>query len=399
MKSYQLQELVEISGGGTPNRKVPEYWNGNIPWVTVKDFKGAWLVSSMDSITDAGLANSASKLIPSGTVIVPTRMALGKAAINTVDVAINQDLKALKVKDPAKLNRDYLFRFVMNKAEYFESKGKGATVKGITLDVLKELPVTLPPLEEQKRIAAILDKADEIRRKRQQAIELADQFLKSVFLDMFGDPATNPLGWPLKELQELAIDKDGIKCGPFGTQLNKAEFTTFGVPLWGIKHVNRHFGFETNEFISHEKAVQLSGYSLIPDDIVMTRKGTVGNASVYPAAFPLGMMHSDLLRVRLNQGVCKPAFLSYQLRISRDIGRQIQMVSSGAIMAGINVSKLKSIQVLVPPLALQAKFVALSDAVFSHTLRYRDHSSGIDSLLGSLAQRAFKGELTSAVPA
>ena len=99
---------------------------------------------------------------------------------------------------------------------------------------------SLPPLPEQRRIAAILDKADAIRRKRQEAIRLTDQFLRSAFLEMFGDPASNRKGFPRVKLSDLAA-ADGIKCGPFGTQLSKSEYRSAGVPLWGIKHVNVHF--------------------------------------------------------------------------------------------------------------------------------------------------------------
>src|SRR5690606_12774049 len=164
------------------------------------------LSKTEDYITADAIKNSASNLIPAGSIIVPTRMALGKVATNLVDMAINQDLKALIIKDEKKLDKRYFLRFLESKADYLEKQGKGATVKGITLDVLKGLEVPLPPLEEQKRIAAILDKADAIRRKRQQAIKLADDFLRSVFLEMFGDPVTNPKGWEVKALGDLCED-------------------------------------------------------------------------------------------------------------------------------------------------------------------------------------------------
>ncbi|MDB4806910.1 restriction endonuclease subunit S [Pseudomonadales bacterium] len=197
-----LSEIVDIRGGGTPSKKVEEYWGGEIPWASVKDFKSEELSSTQDYITELGVNNSATNIIPAGNIIVPTRMALGKVAINSVDMAINQDLKALIVKDEGVLDKNYLMRFLQSKSSYIKGEGKGATVKGITLDVLNELEVPLPfennaekSLKEQVRLAAILEKADSIRRKRQQSIKLADEFLRSVFLDVFGDPVTNPKGW------------------------------------------------------------------------------------------------------------------------------------------------------------------------------------------------------------
>lgn len=194
MRVEKLGNLVSITGGGTPDRSNPSFWGGDVPWVTVKDFKSLEITGATEHITTAGLEGSASNLIAAGTIIVPTRMALGKAAINTKPVAINQDLKALRIVDPTVVDRDYLFRLLLSKSSYLESQGKGATVKGITLDVLRELDVPLPPKKEQQRIATILEKADSLRRKRQEAIRLADELMRAVFMDMFGglDTASCP---------------------------------------------------------------------------------------------------------------------------------------------------------------------------------------------------------------
>ena len=111
-----------------------------------------------------------------------------------------------------------------------------------------------------------------------------------------------------------------------------------------------------NDFISFEKASELADYSILPLDVVMTRKGTVGNCAVYPQGWKLGIMHSDLLRIRLDHRKCLPVFLAWQLSLSRDIDHQITALSSGAVMAGINVSRLKEIRVFIPPMILQSEF-------------------------------------------
>ncbi|MCF6178114.1 MAG: restriction endonuclease subunit S, partial [Geopsychrobacter sp.] len=187
-----LGEVVDIKGGGTPSRSIAKYWDGQIPWATVKDLKGVTLSETQEHVSLEGVNNSAANIIPAGNIIIATRMALGKAAVNTVDMSINQDLKALKCN--GKVDARYLLHFLNSKASFLEKSGKGATVKGITLDVVRDLKIPLPSLPEQRRIAAILDKADAIRRKRQQAIGLTEEFLRSVFLDMFGDPVLNPKG-------------------------------------------------------------------------------------------------------------------------------------------------------------------------------------------------------------
>lgn len=209
MNQVPLGDLVTIIGGGTPDRDNPTYWDGDIPWITVKDFKSFEICGSQENITKAGLNGSASNLIPAGTIIIPTRMALGKVAISEVDVAINQDLKALQLRDKKVIDRNYLFHFFLSKTAYLESCGQGATVKGITLDVLRNLQVPLPKLSEQKRIAGILEKADSVRRKCSKAIDLAEKLLRAVFIEMYGDPTNNPKDWPVREMGDIIEFKGG----------------------------------------------------------------------------------------------------------------------------------------------------------------------------------------------
>ena len=143
------------------------------------------------------------------------------------------------------------------------------------------------------------------------------------------------------------------------TQLQQHEFTKDGVPLWGIKHVNSGFSFPTDEFVTSEKAKKLASYSLIAGDLVMTRKGTIGNCHIYPTAFDDGITHSDLLRLRVSPDRANSQFICSQFGYSRKIQRQLEMMSPGAVMPGINVGKLKNLMVEAPPLDLQRRFATI----------------------------------------
>lgn len=386
-----LGDIAEFRGGGTPDKSVAAYWGGDIPWASVKDFKSTTLDQTTDFITHEGVRNSATNIIPAGTIVVPTRMAVGKAAITSVDMAINQDLKAVFPKRD--LSTRFLLQALLASSSELERRASGATVKGITLDVLRGLKIYLPPLPEQKRIAAILDRADEVCRLRREALARLSDLGQAIFFEMFGDPSRNPLGWDKVPLVDCVAEKDDIRCGPFGTQLLKEEFRHEGVPLWGIKQVNRGFLVMTEEFVSKKKAQELGNYDILPGDIVMTRKGTVGNCSVYPDGYVPGIMHSDLLRVRLNREVADPEFISDQLHWSPDIEHQISLISSGAIMQGINVGKLKQISVLRPPIEIQMDYKAKKSALRGHVATAVKHMEALDALFASLQHRAFRGEL------
>lgn len=270
------------------------------------------------------------------------------------------------------------------------------TVAGVGGSLLRARPahvskirIPLPAIDEQRRLAAIFDKAEELRCKRRAALSQLDTLRHSIFHSMFGDAARNPHAFPKRELVELCAKRDDIRCGPFGTQLNKDDFRSSGVPLWGIKNVNRSFELPTQEFLEDTTAERLDSYSILPGDIVMTRKGTVGNCSVYPVGFPQGIMHSDLLRLRLDPRIANARFISDQLHTSRDVAHQVSLISGGAIMAGINVSKLKIIKVLAPPLARQEEYAERVTAVDKIRSRHQSQLSELDALLASLLDQAF----------
>ncbi|MCD2449510.1 restriction endonuclease subunit S [Methylicorpusculum oleiharenae] len=158
-KLKPLGEFIEkIVGGGTPSRSNPDYWGDEIPWVTVKDFATFNPRYSQESISKAGLQNSASHLIPRETLITSTRMGLGKAVIYDIDVAINQDLKALFPKNL--LLTHYLYFWFQYYGRLIEELGSGSTVKGISLSELKKIAFLLPSLPEQTAIAQILTDMD-----------------------------------------------------------------------------------------------------------------------------------------------------------------------------------------------------------------------------------------------
>lgn len=161
--------LKKIIGGGTPSRSRENYWGGNIPWATVKDFASFNPTKTQEYITRKGLENSSSNLVPANTLITATRMGLGRVSVYDVDVAINQDLKALFPKN--NLDREYLYHWFNNNQNYIESLGNGSTVKGITLNDLKSLRFYEVPLEEQKTIANCLSTWDSGIEKLTQLIQ------------------------------------------------------------------------------------------------------------------------------------------------------------------------------------------------------------------------------------
>ena len=210
--------------------------------------------------------------------------------------------------------------------------------------------------QKQNEIVATLSRVENVIACRKRELELLDDLIKARFVEMFGDLANPECSWDKCKFVDACADKDDIKCGPFGTQLSKDEYTTSGIAVWEIPQINTAFLSEPTHFLTEEKAEQLNSYTIIPGDIAMSRKGNVGKCALFPNDYPDGIIHSDVLRIRVDRERLNPAFMVCQLHFSGFVTRQIELVSSGAIMAGVNVTKLKQIYVHVPPMDLQNQF-------------------------------------------
>jgi type I restriction enzyme S subunit len=173
---------------------------------------------------------------------------------------------------------------------------------------------------------------------------------------MFGDLSDPSCKWDKCKLVDACSDSDDIKCGPFGTQLNKDEYMESGIAVWEIPQINTAFQTAPTHFLTEDKAEQLRAYSITSGDIAMSRKGNVGRCAIFPEDYEDGIIHSDVLRIRLDANRVNPLFMMRQLHYSGAVAHQIELVSSGAIMAGINVTKLKQIYVHIPSMDLQNKF-------------------------------------------
>lgn len=389
-----LGELVIIKGGGTPSKQVPEYWGGEIPWASVKDLKSTELEKTIDCITELGLKNSSATLIPAGTIVVPTRMALGKVAKTSVDMAINQDLKALLIKDESVINKNYLIRFLESQAKNIESQGKGATVKGIRLDVLRALEIPLPPMVKQKMLAATLDKADLLRKKRQQAIELIGQFLQSVFWDMFGEPVANTKNWIVLPLTK------GIRSIEAGWSAKGSNLPAsqgqFGVLK--ISSVTSGIFRSAENKAVEGRAIPVGKKLVFPkaDDLLFSRANTrelVAATALVDEDYDHLFLPDKLWRIHTNEKLL-PEFLHYLIQQPKMRDRLTsQATGTSGSMLNISKKKLLETMAIFPPLPIQRRFADIYSRTRRLALKHRAANVETKNLFNSLSQRAFNDQL------
>jgi len=184
-----LGDVCQVIGGGTPSKDRADFYSGDIPWATVRDMRSDVITNTECKITEAAVKSSATNIIPSGNVVIATRVGLGKVCLLGQDTAINQDIRGIVPIDPRVLSVRFLYWWLKSIADLIVAEGAGATVQGVKLPFVKSLKIPVPPLPEQQRIVAILDEAfDGIATARanteknlQNARALFEGHLQSVF--------------------------------------------------------------------------------------------------------------------------------------------------------------------------------------------------------------------------
>ena len=384
----KLGDIFEIGSGGTPSKSHPEYYGGDIPWVKTGDLKSEYLYEVEDFITEEGLKNSSAKLYVPDTVLIAMYGAtIGATSILKMDACTNQACAAFKKND--KVIPEYLYYFLKSQKVKFVKDGVGGAQPNISAGYLKKVEMELPSLDEQRAIVEVLDKTTNIMVMRNQEIASLDNLIKARFVELFGDLANPKCQWKKEKLVDACKNPDDIKCGPFGTQLSKDEYCSSGVAVWEIPQINSGFATQPTHFLTDEKANQLEAYSIKSGDIAMSRKGNVGRCAVFPETMEDGIIHSDVLRIRIDNDLVLPVFMMHQLHYSGAVQHQIELVSSGAIMAGINVTKLKQIEVHIPPLELQQQFAVFVAEVNKSKVAVQKALDETQKLFDSLMQRYF----------
>jgi type I restriction enzyme, S subunit len=349
MKHEALTEFCDLNMGQSPDSKTYNeqgdgmpFYQGNADFGEIHPETRVWCSKPV-------------KVANEGDILISVRAPIGAMNIATETCCIGRGLAALTPKTN-KCSQKYLYYALESKIDVLVSKGTGSTFKAISKKVLAETLVPSYNDEKQQQITDTLSKIDVLITDRKQQLIEMDLLVKSRFIELFGDLADPKCRWTKEKIVDACKNPDDIKCGPFGTQLSKDEYCDSGIAVWEIPQINSGFATQPTHFLTAEKANQLEAYSIKSGDIAMSRKGNVGRCAVFPDTMEDGIIHSDVLRIRVNNELVLPVFMMHQLHYSRAVQHQIELVSSGAIMAGINVTKLKQIEVHIPPMELQKQF-------------------------------------------
>lgn len=379
----RLGDVCTIVSGTTPKSSCPEYWDGDINWVTPAELNNESdvIYESQRKITKQAVIDSSLKPFPAGTVLLSSRAPIGKVAIAGTEMYCNQGFKNLICSD-AIYNR-YLYHYLKNKTEYLNSLGRGATFKEISKSIVEEIEIPLPSLEEQRRIAALLDKVSDLTAKRRQQLYKLDELIKSRFIEFFDACDTYEL------LQDSNIY---ISDGNYSSKYPTAdEFVEEGVPFIRASNMEMNTIIDDNMyFITREKhAILLKGHVKAGDVLITTRGATIGKIACVPPRHEDSNINAQIVLLRCPKNEYNPLFLSWYLKL-KNTQAEIQKLISGSAQPQLPIKRLVQLNLLKPNINLQNQFAAFVEQTEKSKTTICSSLEKLETLKKALMQQYFR---------
>lgn len=388
-----LEDVFEVARGGSPrpiDSFITDDPNG-VNWIMIGDASegSKYISSTKKRIIKEGVKKS--RLVSVGDFLLTNSMSFGKPYILKTSGCIHDGWLVLSPRHD-QIHSDFFYHLLGSDVVYskFKKLAAGAVVKNLNSELVRGVPIPLPPLDEQKRIAAILDKADSIRRKLQQSLRLSDDFLRSVFLDMFGDPVTNPKGWPVHTLTSVIGDsfRNGLSPSTSGTVAGKVLTLSAVTSGTFAPQFLRDAIFDRtpseNQQVTRNTFLVCRGNG----NKSMVGIGVFPEADMPSVSFPDTMIACTIDRRQIEPQYLQAIWLTAKVRKQIDAGAR---TTNGTYK--VNQTLLGSIEFPMPPLELQRIFSAITRAIRSQSAKTRKLAAESEILFSSLQQRAFRGEL------
>lgn len=382
-----LGEVADVIAGQSPPSSTYNYNKDGLPF-----FQGK---------VDFGIkfpkvrvwCNDPVKIAYPNDILISVRAPVGPTNICDVESCIGRGLSSIRARDNSFYK--YIFYFLRSIEHRVSDQGRGSTFNAITQSELREIKIPLPPLPIQKQIAEILEKADEAKQKRKEANKLTDEFLQSVFIEMFGDPVKNPRGWNVKKIKGISsLVTSGST--PLGGNLN---YISNGILFIRSQNVlmNR-IDYSDIVFIDESIHKRMLRTWVKRNDVLFNITGaSIGRVAYFNGENDSANVNQHVCIIRTIKDNVNHIFLSYLISSDSFQSRVIYQ-NAGATRQAFNFEQIKNFDIILPPLSLQQQFAELVNKTEALKEKQKQSEQELEKLFQSLMQKAFKGELKFSAP-
>ncbi len=382
---YKLGDICEIVSGSTPKTGVPEFWDGDVKWITPAELNDdSYIVSdTVRKITPLGVQKTGLSPFPAGTVILSSRAPIGKVAIAGCEMYCNQGFKNLICSEI--INSKYLYWFLKGNAAYLNSLGRGATFKEISKAIVSGIELNVPSLHQQESAVEQLEKANSIIQLRKRELVSLDDLIKARFVEMFGTYPSNEKGWPTGTIRDLVTEVR------YGSSRKAAEGNSGKYPYLRMNNIT----YSGELDLSDTKTIdipdeELDKCTVSRGDLLFNRtnsKELVGKTCVYNRDEPM-VLAGFVVRVRLNKKAL-PEFVSAFMNTSFSKQMLLGMCKAAIGQANINAQELQNISIYIPPIELQREFVSFKEQIDKSKSVIQKSLDETQLLFDSLMQQYF----------
>lgn len=371
-KFVKLKDVCQVVTGSTPKTNIPEYWDGEYPWVTPAELKGEKYIQDTERhITDEAVAHTNLTLMPVGTVLLSSRAPIGKVAITETEMYCNQGFKNLICSD--KIDNQYLYLWLSSQTEYLNSLGRGATFKEISKTIVENIEVPLTSIEKQHKIVAELNKIKELLGLKCKQLEIYDKLAQSLFYEMFGDPVENEKGWEVKKLGDIGE----IITGSTPSMKDESNYSSndycfvkpSDLPDKGIEYLSTSESFMSEKGFSNSRC-------LVPGSVLVSCIGSIGKIGILKVKAASNQQINAITPFDFVDSV----YLAYVIYGVKDY---MVHIANAPVVPIINKTTFSKFQIPIPPLSLQQDFATRIEAIEKQKASVKAAIEKLETLLNS----------------
>ncbi len=382
---YKLKDIFDLQMGKTPSRNNIEYWNTkDFKWISISDLTKAhgYISETKEYISERAVSESGIKIIPANTVVMSFKLSIGKTAITSEDMYSNEAIMAFHDKHVVEILPEYIF-YIFKYKKWDEDSNNAVMGKTLNKAILSEAEIEICSIEEQRVIVDILDNMMSVLESRGTELDLLDNLIKARFVEMFGDVIHNDRKWECKQFSDITTSRLGKMLDA------KHQIGTCKYPYLANFNV-QWFRFELgnlNEMDFNEK--DREEFCLEDGDLLVCEGGEIGRCAVWHNQVKKCYFQKALHRVRCNQNIILPDYLSWWFKYNCENGGFAAIEGAKATISHLTGAKMKMLDVTVPPIELQEQFVDFIKHVDKSKVVVQKALDEAQILFDSLMQKYF----------